>query len=81
MHPDVWEEVFYIKFNYLFHPRGGVQNPDNKINTRRLRKRILVQGFPNTPRGNALLSLQGQKAGDTEDQSEGQGSLSLPDVS
>ena len=45
---------FILKFNYLFHPRGGVQNPDNKINTRRLEKLILTWCFPS--RGEGMFS-------------------------
>ena len=36
---------FILKFNYLFHPRGGVQNPDNRVNTRRLEKLIFAWCF------------------------------------
>lgn len=42
---------FILKFNYLFYPRGGVQNPDNKINTRRLEKLILTRCFPSLREG------------------------------
>lgn len=33
---------FILKLNYLFHLRGGVQNPDNKINTGKLKKHIFL---------------------------------------
>ena len=50
---------FILKFNYLFHPRGGVQNPDNRVNTRRLEKLIFAWCFPSlvTWRGDVLCGF------------------------
>lgn len=56
---------FILKFNYLFHPRGGVQNPDNRVNTRRLEKLIFAWCFPSlvTWRGDVLCSFPHASAG------------------
>ena len=46
--PWSWMSIrksFILKFNYLYHPRGGVQNPDNKTNTQRLKKLIFAWCF------------------------------------
>ena len=50
---------FILKFYYLFHPRGGVQNPDNRVNTRRLEKLIFAWCFPSlvTWRGDVLCGF------------------------
>lgn len=50
---------FILKFNYLFHPRGGVQNPDNRVNTWRLEKLIFAWCFPSlvTWRGDVLCGF------------------------
>lgn len=52
---------FILTLNCLLHSRRGVQNPDNKINSWRLKKRIWVWCFPSLQRWHSLqLAWQGK---------------------